>query len=407
MLPAASPRRLRSRLTVLATVAAVLLPGGAVALADEPDRPRTEDEARSELRLAILHGLARSDPGAFGYPDEPAADELVWAEDLARVARDWSDQMANTGSISHNLQWLSERNRVGENVAYLQARSDVPGWADDAAARLMDNWMDSPGHRGNLLHDAYGEVGIGVSIAEPGGGSGSLVEVYATAVFRDPGDAELAGHPGDRVRDIDAACPQQAVPDSGLADVTLDSHRRAVDCLVWWEVAEGTSATTFEPDRQVTRGQLATFVVRAIRASGGSLPEGEATFGDVAPDATHAAAIDALAAAGLIQGYGDGTFRPEEPVQRGHLARFLMGGHEHVTDRELPDSDGGWFSDTAGSEHTDAIDRGVEAGWVAGYPDGRFRPTEPVRRGHMAVFLARWLDQLVADQVAELPAADG
>ncbi len=404
MSPAAPERGTSARLVMLVSVVAMLLGGGAAALA-EPDRSRTDDEAHVELRLAILHDLARTDPGAFGHPDASSAPRLAWAEDLARVARDWSDEMAATGDFGHNLQWLAGQSRVAENVFYLGARTDVEGWADDVARRVMQGWMDSDGHRNNLLNDAYREFGIGVSVTTPNGSDGSLAAVHVTAVFRDPGSDELDERPGDRVRGIDDACPQQQVPDSGLTDVALEAQRRAVDCLVWWGVASGTASDTFEPEQVVTRGQLATFVAGVILRAGGDLPAAEPAFSDVDAGSTHADAIGALAAAGLISGYDDGRFGPDDPVQRGQLARFLLGGFEHVGDDALPDPSREWFSDSPDSLHADDIHRAVDAGWVAGYPDGRYRPSEAVRRGHLAVFLARWLDHAVADGLAEPPAA--
>ena len=51
------------------------------------------------------------------------------------------------------------------------------------------------------------------------------------------------------------------------------------------------------------------------------------------------------------------------------LARFLVGGFEHIRERALPDPSRDWFSDSPDSVHADDIRRAVDAGWVAGYPD--------------------------------------
>jgi hypothetical protein len=90
-----------------------------------------------------------------------------------------------------------------------------------------------------------------------------------------------------------------------------------------WHVAAagvtiGYSDGTFRPGLPVIRGQMATFLMRAL-----DLPAGQATFSDVPADHPHAAGIGAVAAAEITTGYPDGTFRPENPVNRGQMASFL------------------------------------------------------------------------------------
>ena len=53
----------------------------------------------------------------------------------------------------------------------------------------------------------------------------------------------------------------------------------------------------------------------------GNNPTG--SFTDVNPDMQFFPYIEAIYAAGITTGYGDGTYRPEEPVTRGQMAAFL------------------------------------------------------------------------------------
>lgn len=391
-------QRPRARLVALVSVLAMLLGGGATAAADDHVRSRSDAEADVELHLARLHAQARSEPGAFGSPGQEPAPELTWSEEVAVVARAWSDELAADGELAHNVGWVEEQGSAGENVQYLHVRTDRSGWRREAAERLLQGWMDSDDHRDVLLHDAFDEFGVGVTIAEA---EGALVTVYASVPFRS-GDGDLV-RPADQLRSIDAACPTDAALDSGLRDIDGDTHARAIECLLWWQIAQGATASTFDPGRVVTRAQLATLVAEAITTAGGELTPAQPRFDDVAPGSTHAEAIGALAAAGLIDGYDDGTFQPGAAVERGQLARFLVGAFEHVGGSVPSGASQQWFSDTAGSTHEQAIERAVEAGWVAGYADGRYRPADPVRRGQLATFLARWLDGAVAAGLAEPP----
>ncbi|MFA9428753.1 S-layer homology domain-containing protein [Egicoccus sp. AB-alg2] len=376
---------------VLLTAFALLAPVGLVPMAGAAHAvpERTSAEAKAEARLVAAHNEARRDRS------RPA---LVVRGDLREAARGWSDQMARTGAFRHNPSvshqiccWRT----WGENIAWAGPVDAIGGWRP-TADRIMRGWLESPGHRDNLLSTSFTEVGIGVTIADNG-------RMYATAVFRRPdGSTSPNRLPQPQPRDIDVACPSGRVPASGFTDVS-SAQRRAVDCLAWWDVAKGTSATKFSPGRTVTRAQLASFVARTIEHSGGQLPApDDHRFADVSPRHEHANAIHALARAGVISGYEDGTFRPQAPVTRGQMARMLVQAHEHCTGQRLPAPKRDWFFDDHGAHET-PVNQAVEAGWAAGTGDGRFRPSASLQRGHLALFVTRWLDTLAADHGARLP----
>ena len=110
---------------------------------------------------------------------------------------------------------------------------------------------------------------------------------------------------------------------SRFADVSADE---------WWspyaeriarlEVTDGckTEPLRYCPDRPVTRGQMATFLVRALKIE--QAPS--AGFVDTAGN-THEAAIDALAAAGITSGCRTEplSYCPQKPVTRAQMATFL------------------------------------------------------------------------------------
>ncbi|MTV27813.1 hypothetical protein FTX61_20705 [Nitriliruptoraceae bacterium ZYF776] len=93
-------------------------------------------------------------------------------------------------------------------------------------------------------------------------------------------------------------------------------HARGIRSL--GVIAGGFEDGRFRPDAAVTRGQLATLLRNAAQ-----LPGGNARFPDVPRSNVHATAISAVAAAG-IQGFEDGTFRPAQRVTRGQMATFLV-----------------------------------------------------------------------------------
>ena len=203
-------------------------------------------------------------------------------------------------------------------------------------------------------------------------------------------------------RELLDACPQTRVPASGLRDVAAGSpHRAAVDCLSWWRVTQPTSAG-YLPAEQVTRGQMASFLRRVVEGTDQSLPAGADSFGDDG-HSTHAPAIDALARAGVVTGYGDGTYRPDEPVTRAQMATFLVRTAELRLGQRLAEP-ADYFTDDAISAHRVAIDKAAGAGITGGTSDATYSPDALVRRDQMASFLVRLLDVLVSDGRGTPPA---
>ena len=167
-------------------------------------------------------------------------------------------------------------------------------------------------------------------------------------------------------------------------------------CAAWWGVASGRTATTFDPAGPVTRGQLASFVARALEASGLVLPTG-------APDAfadddasVHEPRIDQLAALKVVQGRGAGTFAPDEVVSRDAMATFLVRAHDALSTRPLPAASNR-FPDDDASVHAANIDKIAAAGLAGGTSPTTYSPSAPVLRGQMATFLSRTIDLFIAE----------
>lgn len=83
-------------------------------------------------------------------------------------------------------------------------------------------------------------------------------------------------------------------------------------------IINGYPDGTFKPDLKVTRGHMAAFIARAYQ-----LPKGTQTFKDVPKGHTAYEAVKQLAKAGITTGYTDGTFKPENNLSKTHLATFI------------------------------------------------------------------------------------
>jgi hypothetical protein len=211
------------------------------------------------------------------------------------------------------------------------------------------------------------------------------------------GATVLAGQPSQASHDgtIADACPPGEVSAPAFRDVSPDDvHGPSIACLVWWEVARGTSDTTYGPAAAVSRAQMAAFIARLLDTSGRPLPAAQRDhFTDDAGN-VHEADINRLAEAGLVGGRGGGRYAPSDPVTRAQMASFLVRAYEYRTDVSLESLDD-HFGDIRGNAHEDNINKAAEAGFTSGRAPGVYDPSANVTRAQMASFLARVLDRLV------------
>ena len=106
--------------------------------------------------------------------------------------------------------------------------------------------------------------------------------------------------------------------DEVFSDVAGSTHLEAIGWTFEQGITVGFDDGTFRPGVPLTRGQMASFLDRAL-----DLPDaGSGGFSDTAAT-THEAAIDRLVGAGITVGFDDGTFGPQQTATRGQMASFL------------------------------------------------------------------------------------
>jgi hypothetical protein len=195
------------------------------------------------------------------------------------------------------------------------------------------------------------------------------------------------------VRSLDSACPRDRVPSGSRSDTRGNTHERAIDCMVWWEIARGFPDDTYAPTVGVTREQMASFVARLIEKGGANLPRNAPNAYSDDDASHHHDNINKLAAAGVVDGKGGGRFAPKEIVNRAQMAKFIVNGYEYVSSNGLTASRD-YFDDDNGHVLEPFINKSAEAGFTVGR-NGRYEPNGQVLRDQMAAFLARTLDLLV------------
>ena len=150
-----------------------------------------------------------------------------------------------------------------------------------------------------------------------------------------------------------------------------------------WErgLFSGITPNQFGPKIEMTRAMLAQVL---YGMEGKPAVSGEASFPDVAGDAWYADAVRWAAAEGVMSGYDNGKFGPEDVVTREQLAVILYAMADRPeAKQELTFADAGEISDWA----VDAIRWCVENGILAGVGGNRMAPAATATRAEGAVML--------------------
>lgn len=153
-------------------------------------------------------------------------------------------------------------------------------------------------------------------------------------------------------------------------------------------VTTGHADCTFRPEAKVTRQAAVAFLYRMAGWPLGWVADPD--FDDIGGGHPFYREISWAAAAGVTDGYEDGTFKPSRSVSRQAMAAYLYraAGSPPFDPPGAPS-----FDDVAISHPFFAeIEWLASVGVTTGYGDGSFRPTNPVKRQTMAAFLERFAD---------------
>ena len=178
-----------------------------------------------------------------------------------------------------------------------------------------------------------------------------------------------------------------------FADDENNIHEENIEFLANRGITDGCEPDLkmYCPDRPVTRAQLATFLILALGETGASA-SGPSRFTDVPDDSWYRPYVERLAELKISAGYPDGTFRPKEHVTRAHMALFLTSAFDGLTPVETPT--GVFDDVPAEASYAAAVEGILAAGVTRGCaktPGRNYCPDEPVRRDQLASFLAHAL----------------
>ena len=142
------------------------------------------------------------------------------------------------------------------------------------------------------------------------------------------------------------------------------------------------------PQNSITRAEVASIFFRLLEDD---VRDANYTrqnkFTDVSNDAWYCSAVSTLSAMGIISGYPDATFRPNASITRAEFAAIAT--RFDVNGDKTPAS----FNDIADHWAKDEIAVAANNGWVNGYEDGSFRPQNKITRAETMSLVNRVLNR--------------
>ncbi|MBR3570999.1 MAG: S-layer homology domain-containing protein [Oscillibacter sp.] len=154
----------------------------------------------------------------------------------------------------------------------------------------------------------------------------------------------------------------------------------------------GFTDGTFRPNASITRAQTAMMFYRLLKNK--NVPQ-NMTFRDMSGKEWYAEAVFTLAYYGIIQGYSDGNFHGDRTITRAAFTAICARFAKHIGEYK----DGALsFSDVPETRWArDVIMGASSCGWIGGYDDGTFRPANSITRAAATAIMNRMLAR-VADR---------
>ena len=172
----------------------------------------------------------------------------------------------------------------------------------------------------------------------------------------------------------------------------------------------------------------AAALVAVLVAAGAVVAQTAQRFEDVPPDHYAFEAVEWAAEAELTTGYGDGTFKPQRPLNKRHAVVFMERFYDEILQAEESKNftrgdmmvllkainDADIAPEDPDTEHTvvaetaqrfedvppdhyafEAVEWAAEAELTTGYGDGTFKPQRPLNKRHAVVFMERFYDEIL------------
>ena len=171
--------------------------------------------------------------------------------------------------------------------------------------------------------------------------------------------------------------PKPEKPSEG--DLNKDDH---------YQYLIGYPDGTFAPNRGMTRAEVATMFTRLLKDRPVKGESYAAGLSDIHAGDWYADTVGYAVQKGIVSGYPDGTFKPNQPITRAEFSSIASRFAELTEEKDLT------FSDLDASHWGyKAIRLAASNGWISGYPDNTFRPEQAITRAEVTSITNRMLNR--------------
>ena len=196
--------------------------------------------------------------------------------------------------------------------------------------------------------------------------------------------------------------PDGRITIKNFSDIDNSGYREGIEKAAAKGIINGYADGTFKPDAQVTRAQFITMLYRVAGSPEVEIPEGKTeielgfTDADTISD-EYKTAVAWGVQNGIIKGYEDGTFRPNQAISRAQMATML---YRYLTledvwgaaSDEMKATYDFTDKDDIAAPFVEAVNYMANMEFIKGFADGHFGPDETVTRGQAATVFARIFD---------------
>ncbi|CAM2933770.1 Ig-like domain-containing protein [Paenibacillus sediminis] len=178
----------------------------------------------------------------------------------------------------------------------------------------------------------------------------------------------------------------------------IDKHwaQDAISELAAKYIVEGHTEQGFEPNKNITRAEFATYMAKALGLSGDQYTARR--FRDIPYASPVGSYIGAAAKAGIVSGNTDATFKPNSYITREQMAVMMVRAMEYTGyTTYLSDSPGNTlraFKDRSKIQYPDVIAKAFKEGIIQGVSKNTFQPKGNVTRAQAAVMIKRTLEKI-------------
>ena len=183
----------------------------------------------------------------------------------------------------------------------------------------------------------------------------------------------------------------------------VDGVLKAIEVLnkeIHFNYVIGYTDGTIRPSNNISRAEVATIFFRLLTDEARTqYDKTTSSFSDIKDGAWCCRAVSTLTNMGIIKGYTDGTFRPNADITRAELATIIARFAKLDVNTKT-------FSDINGHWAQKSIELAAGNGWINGYTDGTFRPNKSIIRAETFAMINRVLDRQTESVSDLLPTSD-